>query len=146
MVVDVILRGFIACFVASAAFGILFQVPVKRLWLAGLCGGLSGLAYKLSLTIGLQEIVAYFIGAIVMAILSEYCARRFKSPVTMFLVCALIPLVPGGDVYRMMVQASQGHLWDSLEYGLKTLSIAGCLAIGILLISVIVGRIKWTKH
>ena len=78
-----------------------------------------------------------FYGALGLALASEILARQCKTPVTTFLVCALIPLVPGGGMYRTMLAAIRGDAQNTLNMGLQTLSIAGVLALGILLVSTI---------
>ena len=47
------------------------------------------------------------------------------SSYNIFLVCALIPLVPGGGMYRTMLAAIRGDAQQTLNMGLQTLSIAG---------------------
>ncbi len=54
------------------------------------------------------EILSNFYGALGLALASEILARKCKTPVTTFLVCALIPLVPGGGMYRTMLAAIRG--------------------------------------
>ena len=77
----------------------------------------------------------------------EMCIRdSCKTPVTTFIICALIPLVPGGGMYRMMLQAIQGHVDEALNIGLDTISIAGVLVLGILMVSTIMRSVFKTKR
>ena len=93
--------------------------------------------YKVGLYLDCSEILSNFYGALGLALASEILARQCKTPVTTFLVCALIPLVPGGGMYRTMLAAIRGDAQNTLNMGLQTLSIAGVLALGILLVSTI---------
>ena len=68
-------------------------------------------------------------------LVSELLARRMKTPVTTFLICALIPLVPGGGMYYTMLAIIQGNTMNALEIGIHTLGCAGALALGIALTS-----------
>ena len=70
-----------------------------------------------------------------MRYLVKFFARLCKTPVTTFIVCALIPLVPGGGMYYTMLEVIQGNVQEALVKGLETLSIAGVLALGILVVS-----------
>lgn len=79
--------------------------------------------------------ISNFFGAIALTVCAEIFARRLKMTVTTFLACALIPLVPGGDAYRMMSAFMAGTIYPGLQYMLETMTIAGMLALGILLVS-----------
>jgi uncharacterized membrane protein YjjB (DUF3815 family) len=133
----VIIKAGISAFLASLAFGFLFNIKGKNLWLAGLVGAVGGICYKVGLYYGCSDLLANFIGAVGLSLGSEILARVCKTPVTTFLVCALIPLVPGGGMYRTMMEAIHGDAQAALNMGLSTISIAGVLAIGILLVSTI---------
>lgn len=132
---ELIVKMGISSFLASLGFGILFNIKGNKLILAGVAGAIGGVLYKASLYVGISEIYANFIGAIGLALCSEILARICKTPVTTFIVCALIPLVPGGGMYRMMLEAIQGNVDGALSIGLTTLQIAGVLALGVLVVS-----------
>jgi uncharacterized membrane protein YjjB (DUF3815 family) len=69
--------------------------------------------------------------AVFACIYSEIMARILKTPVTTFIIGAIIPLVPGGNMYNAMFQYVQGNINQSLSIAFKTLAIAGSIAIGI---------------
>ena len=119
----------------SLGFGILFNIKGKNLILAGIGGAIGGMVYKLVLFLGGSEMIAMFSGSVVFSLYSEILARVCKTPVTTFIICALIPLVPGGGMYRTMQQAIAGNIDKALAIGLNTISIAGVLVLGILLVS-----------
>lgn len=131
----VILKAGISAFLASIGFGFLFNIKGKKLLLAGLTGAVGGILYKYSLYLGIGELLANFLGGLGLAICGEILARMCKSPVTTFIVCALIPLVPGGGMYYTMLETINGNVEAALSTGLETLSIAGVLALGILVVS-----------
>lgn len=133
----VILKAGISSFLASLGFGFLFNIKGRNLWLAGVVGAIGGVCYKVGLYLDCSEILSNFYGALGLALASEILARQCKTPVTTFLVCALIPLVPGSGMYRTMLAAIRGDAQNTLNVGLQTLSIAGVLALGILLVSTI---------
>lgn len=133
-------------FVASFGFGILFNIKGKKLILAGIGGSIGGVIYQVILQYTQSNMTAMFWAAVAFSLYSELCARLCKSPVTTFIICALIPLVPGGGMYRMMLQAIQGNINQALSISLETLSAAGILAVGILLVSTIVRGICKPRH
>lgn len=131
----------IAAFVASFGFGILFNIKGKKLCLAGIGGSIGALVYHVTLQYGFSELFAMFFGSVAFSLYSEIWARICKTPVTTFIICALIPLVPGGGMYRMMLKAIEGSVMEALTIGLNTLTIAGVLALGILIVSTIMKAI-----
>ena len=143
--VDVI-RILVSSFLASLGFGVLFNIHGNKLFLAGIGGSIGGVVYHLSLQYGCSEMMAMFFGSISFSLYSEILARMFKTPVTTFIICALIPLVPGGGMYKTMLEAISGHADKALTLGINTMCIAGVLALGILLVSTITRAIFKTKR
>ncbi|AYE33011.1 threonine/serine exporter family protein [Clostridium septicum] len=127
----------LAAFVATIGFGILFNIKGKKLIFAGIDGAIGWFVYKFILILGLSQVSALFIASISISIFSEVYARVLKTPVTTFIVCALIPLVPGGGMYYTMVEAITGNIMESLETGINTLASAGSLALGIICVSTV---------
>lgn len=127
----------IAAFIGTLGFGIVFNIKGKNLFFASFGGGLSWLIYKLVLTYNISDIGALFISSIIFSIYSEICARILKTPVTTLIICALIPLVPGGGMYYTMYSTVEGNALKTWTMALNTLSAAGALALGILFISTI---------
>lgn len=122
-------------FICSLGFGFLFNVRDKNLIFAAIGGGIGWFFYTLSTKYISSIICALFIASIAISIYSEICARTLKNPVTVFLVCALIPLVPGGGMYYTIFEAVNGNIDSSLLKGLETLSQAGAIAVGIIFVS-----------
>ena len=124
-------------FLASVAFGVLFNIHYEKLWLAGFTGMIGGLVYQLSLDAGQGVIFANFLGAVAFTICAEIFARMYKTPVTTFIVCALIPLVPGAKMYEMVLECIKGNPNGALSMFLDVLAIAGVLAVAILVVETI---------
>lgn len=132
-----IVKMSVAAFFAALGFGVMFNIRGKNLILAGIAGSIGGMVYHVCLLLGGSELVAMFFGSVSLSLYSEIFARLCKTPVTTFIICALIPLVPGGGMYRMMLKAIEGNVNQALSIGLDTLTIAGVLALGILVVSTI---------
>lgn len=135
----------IFAFFATLGFGILFNIKGKNLFYAALGGGLSWFTSLLCLDLGLTTTSSFFIASIIFSIYSEVMARILKTPVTSLIICALIPLVPGGGMYYTMYEAVNGNIMKSIELGLDTFSSAGALAIGIIFVSTITRLIMSAK-
>ena len=129
--------------IASLGFGVLFNIRGRNLIFAGIGGGIAWFVYELCLLSGFSDITALFIGSVTLSIYGEFAARILKSPVTIFVICALIPLVPGKGMYNTLLASVQGDVYLSLEVGLHTLLSAGAIAIGVMLVSTIS---KFSNH
>lgn len=142
MIIFVTLVSFFATF----GFCIAFNIRGKKIIFAAIGGAISWFFYSLPLHLGLSEISSLFISSIIFSTYSEILARIFKTPVTTFVVCALIPLVPGSGMYYTMREAISGNISKSLELGLNTLASAGTLALGVLFVSTITRLIFSAKR
>lgn len=139
----------ICAFIATLGFGILFNVRDKNLFFASLGGALGWLAYLISMNINGSVMLSTFIASLVISIYAEIFSRVLKNPVTMFLICALIPLAPGSGMYYTILAAVQGDIMQSLNKGIETLSVAGLIALGIITVSTLsrlIQRINYIRH
>src|SRR5690554_6623311 len=92
-------------FFATMAFGVLFNVPRKTLLIGGIVGMLGWVVY-IVLTVDMQInlITATLLASFSVATMSQFLARWFKMPVTVFSIAGVIPLVPGGMAYETIRQ------------------------------------------
>lgn len=127
----------ISSFLATFGFGILFNIKGYKLILAAVGGMLGSILYTLALEQNLNEVTALFLASLAFSLYSEILARICKTPVTTFIICALIPLVPGKGMYETMRIAIDGDAIAALQKGLDTMTYAGALALGIIFVSTI---------
>ncbi len=73
--------------------------------------------------------------AMAVAIYAEVMARLRKCPTTSYLVISYFPLVPGFTIYQAMDYGMQGNTQLFLETFIRTFGIAGCIALGALVVS-----------
>lgn len=119
----------------SLGFGILFNIHGKRLFYAALGGGIGWYFYLLPQKYTHSIALSLFIASLVISIYSEIVARIFKAPVTLFLVVALLPLVPGAGMYYTMYQSIVGNATKSLSLGIETIFNAGAIALAPMVVS-----------
>ncbi len=129
-----IIKYVISCLIACVGYGVIFNIHGKKLLLVGLAGALGTFVYELALANQITTIYALFLAAIMIGIYSESMARICKCPVTIFVVCALIPFVPGGGMYQTMLYAIQGDVYQALTTGLETITASFVLVLGILVV------------
>lgn len=120
---------------ATLGFGILFNIKGKNLIFASIGGAITWYVYLLVLNNTGATLAALLIASISAGIYSEIMARILKTPVTIFSICAIIPLVPGGGMYYTMLASVQGNITKFLSTGINTFSSAGAIAVGILVAS-----------
>ncbi len=123
-----------AC-ISAGAFAALFHISPRHLPLAALGGLLSWAAYLLLGNLVPDLFYRILLVSILTAAYAEIVARVRKAPATLFLLPALIPLVPGSYVYYMMLSLVMSHPQDAREYLLLTTKWAIGLAAGISLVA-----------
>lgn len=131
------MTGFIQCicaFFACASFGFLFNVRGRMIITTALGGALGWLAYVLC-SFTASDIPRYFIATLVISIYAEVMARVDKVPVIVYLIIALLPLVPGSGMYYTMDYWLNGDEVAFVTTGSHTIMIAGALALGVVLVS-----------
>jgi len=136
----------IFAFIATVAFGKLFYAPQKDLWPAGIVGAVGfGVYIYFMEALGYSSMLSNFMGTIALAVLSEYFARQFKEPVTVFSVPGFIPLVPGLPLYRAMNLILLNDYTRGLATFVDACLDAMAIALGILLVSGLAKAFKTSK-
>ncbi len=101
-------------------------------------GGAAGwAAYLAVMALGGGSFVASLAGAVVVAVFAEAMARLRKCPATSYSTIALFPLVPGLTIYQAMDHGIRGDTELFWETFFRTFGIAGCIALGLLLVSAV---------
>ena len=101
-------------------------------------GVLAWVVYSVILQCFGGDLLSYFTATVAAALYSEVLARIRKCPAVSFLVVAIFPLIPGAGVYYTMNYALAGDLSNFVSKGIHTISVAGVMAVGILLASTVV--------
>ena len=109
-------------------------------------GVLTWGVYCLAASFQLSPAMASFLAAIVAAVYSEIMARIRKYPAISYLVVSCFPLLPGAGVYFTTYCAVQGDMAGFASKGKETITIAGALAVGILLVSTVFRFVSMLKH
>lgn len=121
-------------FIATAAFGVLFQAPKHTLWMCGLVGAVGWCVYKYTGQ-SYSSFYANLIATITLTVLCELFARFAKEPATIFIATGVIPLVPGLGMYKGMNKI----ISNSYDEGMSILLTAGtdsmAIALGVMLVA-----------
>jgi uncharacterized membrane protein YjjB (DUF3815 family) len=81
--------------------------------------------------------MGYFFATVFASFYSEIMARIRKYPAISYLIVSIFPLIPGAGVYYTMNHAVHGDMSAFANQGIYTASIAGIMAVGILLSSTV---------
>jgi len=106
----------------------------KILFLA-LGGGLQWALYLIILFFSGSMLFSVFGATILVCIYAEVVARALKMPVSVFVICVIIPLVPGRTLYYAMQAYIAGNSAAASEHGYKLILISGTIAMAIALVS-----------
>lgn len=137
----------IAGLIGTLGFGLMFNMHGHGIPFALLGSIISWLTCSLLIRAGLPEPTAYLIAAAASSFYAEIMARIRKFPATSYLLCALVPLIPGAGIYYTMDYIRRGMTAEAWAKGLSTAYIAGAMAIGVLLVSTAFRMWgMWMKH
>jgi uncharacterized membrane protein YjjB (DUF3815 family) len=116
---------------ATCGFAVLFNAPPRALPLCATIGGVAFLTRWLLEQAGMSLDLATLLGALLVALLSEWGARQFKAPALVFKVTGFIPFIPGVLAYQTVLHILDGNYLAGLGNGLQTAIRAGAIAGGI---------------
>lgn len=129
---------FAVSFIATLAFAVVFNVPVRYLLPGASAGAIGWLIYRL---FGSTN-TAIFLAAVGIGLLAEGGARMFRVPVLIIAVPGIIPLVPGVGAYSTMLALVKGDFIGAITTGAETLFAAGAIAVGVAVATVPL-RLVW---
>ena len=126
---------------AAVGFAVLFNVPLRALFTIFLLGAIGCLLKFSLISLEVHVVVAAFIGATVIGLLSVPAAHTKHAPPLVFSIPAVIPLVPGIFAYRTMLVVMKLSapitdnytqiLSETLNNGTKAAFIVLALAVGV---------------
>ena len=131
-----------AAWVGSLGFAMLFNVRGKKLPLASLGGLLAWAVYLLIARHTSNDYLCGFCASVALTLYAEVMAILEKSPVTVFLVSAAIPLIPGAALYRAMDGLMHGKLEGFVQYGRYALLFAASMSAGITVTTILFQLIR----
>lgn len=137
-----IIQQLLTSFIATGAFGIIFNVPKKRLLQCGFVGMVGWLIYFLLIARHADNVLSTFAAAFSVAIISQVFAKIYKTPIIIFSVAGIIPLVPGGNAYDAMKHFVENDYNLAIQLAAKAFMLSGAIAMGLVFSEVINQLIK----
>ncbi len=130
MIIQCLLK-LVSSFVGTLGFAVFMHAP-KRAWLpASAVGGVAYALYWALLQFNVYEPMSIFIAALLGSLLGQYLARRMQMIATIFVLLAMIPLVPGLGLYRCMHYLGQEMYSEGVDAGVRAMVDVVMIALGI---------------
>jgi uncharacterized membrane protein YjjP (DUF1212 family) len=127
---------FLLAFFTTLGFCFQFHVPKKHWVTASFAGACGFWLYQCGiLFLGYSAVFSGFLGASLVALIAEIASRAGKDAATLFIIPGIVPLVPGTGMYATMLYMLQSDFAHSVETGVRTLLIAGCIAVGLITVA-----------
>ena len=137
-VISQIVLHSIGSFGGTLGYAFLLNAPMSTVLPASLTGLLGYVLYEVMVNLlGQGEIFSYFLATVVIAVLCEIEARLMRMPSTIFLLTALVPLVPGYTFYCAMLSLVENNGDAAGAFGLEAVQIVAAIAVGAAVTSVI---------
>jgi uncharacterized membrane protein YjjB (DUF3815 family) len=136
------------CWAILAIIGFSVRSNLKgwRVLLTGLGGGLCWASYLTILYYSKSMLLSVFLAIILVCIYSEVVARLMTTPVSVFVICVIIPLVPGRTMYYAMRAYISGETSMASRLIFDTLMIAGTISIAIAIVTSATSLIMRLRH
>ena len=128
----------IGAFGGTLGYAVLLNAPRSTVLPASLTGLLGYVIYELLFGFSACGMVfSYFLATVVITVLCEIEARIMRMPSTIFLLTALVPLVPGYTFYCAMLSMVEDNGAQAASYGLEAVQIVAAIAVGAAVTSVL---------
>ena len=133
-----------AAFIGTIGFAALFGTPRHYYLTCGLTG-MVGWAVYIVLTwyTGLLSVAGgTFFGALAVALTSDLLSVAQRCPTTVFLICGIIPLVPGGGIFWTAYYLVSEQLRLAATTGFTALKVTIAIAGGIITLAALTSRLQ----
>ena len=125
-----------AGFFSTVAFAILFGAPRNQYVAAGVVGAISwGFYFILIKYTGFSVIASTFATSFLTAVLARWTAVIRKCPITVFLICGLCPLIPGGGIFWTTYFFISEQYRLAMQSGITALSATIAIVLGIVVVT-----------
>lgn len=120
-----------AALVGTFSISVLFNVRGSKLLFTTLGGFFSWGVYLLTAHFTSLAYVSGLIASVAVTLYAEIMARCCKTPATVYLIAAAIPLFPGAALYRTMNATLMRDWTLAAQEGIYTLLFAASISAGI---------------
>ena len=123
----------IGAFFSVVAFSFLLHAPRKYIIWAGFTGAIGWWLYLALLEAGFSMAMSTFLSGCLISLCGQIFARVLKTPVTIFVITGILPLVPGAGMFRIARSVIRSDGMASYHIT-QTLIVAGMIALSIMVV------------
>ena len=123
-----------AAYFVTIFFAIIFKTSKNQLLISGFVGAVGWWGYLMVIHYDYSIVTGSFIGAFLVSLLANLFSKIRKSPVTIFQIPGIIPLVPGMGMYKTLYAVIEEDYNLVAKHLFETLQIAGSIAVAMMLI------------
>lgn len=123
---------FVVCVFATLSFSYLFGTQKKQLIFCGITGAIGWIVYLLCLASDINIAMANLFATFALTLFARTLSALRKTPVTVFLVTGIFPLVPGAGIYYTSYYFIMGDMAQFTSSGINTIKVAGSIVLGII--------------
>ncbi|MCI8326242.1 MAG: threonine/serine exporter [Lachnospiraceae bacterium] len=127
-----ILIQLLLSFIAVFSFSVMFCAPRSQYVFCGLCGCLSQGVYRLLEAFGANDMICILFSTFSLTILTRILSILRRTPVTIYLVPGVLPLVPGAKIYYTSYYLMMNEAKNAMFMGLDAFKTAGAISLGII--------------
>lgn len=136
-------------FLGTIGYAVLYHVPARYYLSCGLTGMMGWIAY--CLTVGhTSPAIASFFGSLVVVLMARGLTVRLKCPITIFLISAIFPLVPGAGIYNTVYHLVTNEVVLAVQYGMNAVKVAFGIVMGMAFVLPVPREVfhpsYWTKR
>ena len=114
------------------AFSVLFHAPRDEWITCGISGTIGWIVYCIFTDLGFSLILSNFTATVALTLFSRWMAVIRQTPVTVFLVPGIFPLVPGAGIYYTAYYFFMEQPELGSAKAMETLAAAGAITVGII--------------
>lgn len=127
----------LAMYTSSLTYSIINDCPKKELPYAAITGFVVWVFYLIAFYISDSILVANFCSTFLVTVFCKILTLYRRQPLTLYLVPAIIPLVPGKTIFDTLFALVSGDFKLAQENAFLTFSIACCITLGISMSNII---------
>ena len=133
-----------AAFIGTVGFAALFGTPRRYYLTCGFTGMVGWAVYVvLAWYTGLLSVAgAAFFDALAVALTSDLLSVAQRCPTTVFLICGIIPLVPGGGIFWTVYYLVSDQLRLAATTGFTAIKVTIAIAGGIITLAALASRLQ----
>lgn len=127
----------LGAFGGTLGYGYILNAPKNTILPASFIGLAGYIVYILLGIAGFGTMSAYFFSTVFVSVVCELLARKMRTPSTIFLLGALVPLVPGYNFYLAMLALVENRGAAAAQEGMVAVQIVAAIAVGAAVTSVL---------